>query len=611
VIDLISGLAARPALSAVPFDHALSDRIRHLTRLSVVSTAEDVSAFDLNCLSNVRFPESAVSDALTVVPNELGFVPTKLGAEENSVVHGRVAVRARERESDERRSSWIDGDCCRAPLTSAHRFTVSVALGRPSEQPGRYPSLVSTTSGPSPVDPKLIDAFRAFTGEILIRLREAVATSGVEQRLRRWVVFEGESFRDDGEFKPHYWPLLESLLNAEIWKDSVIALRVKTLFDAGLLYTPTVNENGKPKVNPTFDEMMPDLVRYLLSPVVTLIDRVDSLDPPEQSIREAAIELVRLRTEPQPWALAIPLINLSSEIVPLTFGRLTLAPLNDQEKGRLWGTGSIHVEMIRFLDLLHATLKLGYSGMHQKVLRETLGQFAVGPLEHELTVEAGHVVTAFRLQKCGEVGAPIYVHLERDIPAGMGNQIRYQTSDNLLPERLELLAADVSKVEETFTALRAAHANGKLGSLEVALRRFNLSYARREADDKVIDFAIAFEATVLHGLKEELRYRLALRTAALLRADHESVSTCAFMKQFYDIRSLVVHEGVSLHQAVIKKAKMPVAEFVGRSADLLRATLREYVRAAASGKSIKEVGDGLDVLIAASLKPEVASDGAS
>ena len=467
---------------------------------------------------------------------------------------------------------------------------------------------VSATTDTSPADPKLIDAFRSFADAILIRLREAVTANGVAQRLRRWVVFEGESFRDDGEFKPHYWSLLESMLNAELLNDEVITSSVKTLFDAGVLYTPTVNEGGKPKVNPTFDEMKLDLVRYLMSEaIVTLVDRAGSLCPPEQTIRDAGIELVRLRTKPQPWSLAIPLINLSSEIVPLSFGRFRLTSLSDQEKSRLWGRGFINVQMIRFVDLLRAAVKLDYSGMHEKALPMMFGQFAEGQLVHELTVEAGHLVTAFRLLKSGDVGAPIYVHIEGDTPAGMGTQIHYQTSDNLLPECFELHASDVPMVQETFAALQTADANGKLSSLDVALRRFNLSYARRDTDDKVIDFAIAFEATILHGLKDELRYRLALRTAALLRAKYDPAWTHAFMKQFYDVRSLVVHEGIRLHEAVKKKVKLPMADFVAQSADLLRATLREYIRAAATGKSIQEVTDELDHSIAASLKSKTAS----
>jgi Apea-like HEPN len=453
----------------------------------------------------------------------------------------------------------------------------------------------------------LIDAFRAFTGAILVRLREAVATSEVEQRLRRWVVFEGESYRDDGEFRPHYWPLLESIQDAKLWDDFAVASSVKVLFDEGVLFTPNIiEEGGKSKAKPTFDDMRPDLVRHLMSPVARLIDDANSLEPSEEVIHDAAVRFVLSRTEPQPWSLSIPLIDLSSEVVPLTFGRLTLASLADEEKSRLWGTGSIHVEMIRLFDLLRASLQLGYSAVHEKAVK--MGMVAVGPLESELRLEAGDVVTALRLQKDGEVGAPIYVHLEADVPMGMGNQISYLTPDNLLPEQYELRTSDVASVQETFAALRTARANGKLRLLEVPLRRFHQSYARRGGDDRIIDFAIAFEATVLQDVREELGYRLALRTGALLRDTDDPASTSSFMKQFYAIRSKIVHEGLPFHVAVKKHANKlgsaDPADFVRRSADLLRASLRRYVLAAASGNSVEQVNANLDAAILSGLTPK-------
>jgi len=88
VIDLSSGIAARSTLAAVTLDYVLPNRIRHLTPFSIESTTQNVSALDLNCLLNVRLPESAISDPLTVVANELSLVTTQLGAEEGDIRHG-------------------------------------------------------------------------------------------------------------------------------------------------------------------------------------------------------------------------------------------------------------------------------------------------------------------------------------------------------------------------------------------------------------------------------------------------------------------------------------------------------------------------------------------
>src|SRR5262249_54125864 len=148
-----------------------------------------------------------------------------------------------------------------------------------------------------------------------------------------------------------------------------------------------------------------------------------------------------------------------------------------------------------------------------------------------------------------------HAHLEEHGISSMGNQTLYRTDDHLEPERFELRASEVAQVKETFNSFQTASTTGTLASLDIAIRRFNLSYARGTSDDRLIDFAIAYEAAVLHGLKDELRYRLAVRTAALLRETHKPDLTFTFMKQFYDVRSKVVHEGVPLHLA-LKKVKV-------------------------------------------------------
>lgn len=310
----------------------------------------------------------------------------------------------------------------------------------------------------------------------------------------------------------------------------------------------------------------------------------------------------------------MPLTNLSSEVVPIAFGRLTLEALGDDEKGQIWGPGSIHVEMIRLLDLVRATLKLSYGGVYERATKH--GAISVGPLESELRKEASHVVTALRLLKSGQVGAPIYAHLEKRGMSGIGNQTLFRTDDHLLPDKFELRGCEIAQVQGIFDSLQTASANGMLAPLDIAIRRFNLSYARPTPDDRLIDFAIAYESSVLHGLKDELRYRLALRTAALLRESHKPDSIFTFMKKFYDVRSFVVHEGVALHLA-LKKEKvkrdgstedMPTGEFIARAGELLRACLRVYLRAAASGSSIGTLNKALDAQILSHLQAAAAPD---
>jgi|GEM_PF-3644708 len=462
----------------------------------------------------------------------------------------------------------------------------------------------------STAERELVEAFQAFARVVLTRLREAAVDVVIQTRLRHRVLFEGEDFYDDGEFRPRYWPLVDTIWDAKLWNDATIEASVRTLLEAGVLFPPTVTGNdGQRIADPSFEAMNPELVQGLLPQIVATAEEAKSLEPPDEVLRNAAISFIRSRTEPQPWSFSVPLINLSSEVVPITFGRLTLDPLGDDEKSRLWGPGSIHVEMIRLLDLLRSTLKLSYCGVHEKAMKH--GAVSVGPFEAELRSEAGHLVTALRLLKSGQVGAPIYAHLEEEHGMShMGNQTPYRTDEDLSPDRFELRGCEIAQVQEIFNSLQKANANGTLAALDIALRRFNLSYARSTPDDRVVDFAIAYEASVLHGVKDELRYRLALRTAALLRETYKPDATSTFMKKFYDVRSQVVHEGVPLHVA-LKKQKvkrygstesMPAGEFISHAGELLRACLCVYLRVAASGSSIGTLNEELDAQIISSLQ---------
>jgi hypothetical protein len=455
-----------------------------------------------------------------------------------------------------------------------------------------------------------IESFRVFAEFVLVRLREAAAGTAIDMRLHHRVVFEGESFYDDGEFRPRFWPLADAIWNAGLWNDEEIGSSLRVLLDCGVLFLPDVADEGGQRVeNPSFDQMKPGLFQDLLPHVIGIAEKAKSLEPSDDMLRDAAVAFIRSRTRAQAWSFSVPLINLTSDVASITFGRLTLGPMSDEEKSRIWGSGSMQVEMIRLLDLLRATLKLSYEGVREKASK--YGFVAVGPLEAELRTEAGNAVTALRLLKRGQIGAPIYAHLEEHGIAGMGNQTLYRTSDHLEPAKFELLASEVEEVQGMFSELQTATGNGTLASLDIAIRRFHQSYSRGGGDDQVIDLAIAFEAMVLQGVKEELGYRLAVRAAALLRDTRDPAETFMLMGQFYRVRSKVVHEGVPLHLALrqqrVKRLgsanRMPPDEFVALVADLLRACLRAYLRAAASGQSVGAVNDLLDQQVISSLLP--------
>lgn len=74
---------------------------------------------------------------------------------------------------------------------------------------------------------------------------------------------------------------------------------------------------------------------------------------------------------------------------------------------------------------------------------------------------------------------------------------------------------EAATVVALFQRLRDGFNDNSLKALDVAIRRFNLSYSRTLPEGKIIDLTVALESTLLHGIEAELQYRLSIIGAAL------------------------------------------------------------------------------------------------
>ena len=110
-----------------------------------------------------------------------------------------------------------------------------------------------------------------------------------------------------------------------------------------------------------------------------------------------------------------------------------------------------------------------------------------------------------------------------------------------------LVQGDVASLVSLLPAVKALDRES-FSFLELALRRFNQSYGRVGAEDRLIDYMIAFEALYLNdtGAQErgEMRFRLALRVAQFLRELNQQKSLYREMRAAYNMRSSIVHGDV-------------------------------------------------------------------
>ncbi len=229
--------------------------------------------------------------------------------------------------------------------------------------------------------------------------------------------------------------------------------------------------------------------------------------------------------------------------------------------------------------------------------------------------EIRDIVTALRLLQAGDVGVTAYVerdtrvpphssgHPHMGVPAVLWSDFRvrrhgvvYNLDEDKIPAACQLTEA-----------LQQLHERPHRGGLEVALSRFNQSYGRDFPDDRIIDLTIALESCLLAAIRSqtELKYRLALRGAALLAKTRKPQETNSLLSALYNARSSIVHEGRYLfEQKSTSLVGLKPAEFLQTCEDVVRDILREYVQVlvkAGAQSSISTVNQKLDQRILSGL----------
>lgn len=86
--------------------------------------------------------------------------------------------------------------------------------------------------------------------------------------------------------------------------------------------------------------------------------------------------------------------------------------------------------------------------------------------------------------------------------------------------------------------------------LELPLNRFQRALVKIHEDDFIIDTTISLESSLLFNIRGELRYKFSLRGQRLLK---KQSGVYEKLRDLYDIRSEIVHNGLHLHHKDIQK----------------------------------------------------------
>lgn len=158
-------------------------------------------------------------------------------------------------------------------------------------------------------------------------------------------------------------------------------------------------------------------------------------------------------------------------------------------------------------------------------------------------------------------------------------------------EPIKLEDGDLTPIRGLYDQLVVAEKSDGSDDLDIAFRRFNQAYTRQDSEDRVLDYTIALESSLLRGIREELRYRLSVRGAALTCRKADPTEIQSLLIQIYDARSGIVHDGKMLADRELAK----------RCGEVVRLILRCYLDRIAAGESISTINVNLDRLLILSL----------
>lgn len=305
---------------------------------------------------------------------------------------------------------------------------------------------------------------------------------------------------------------------------------LRTLWEEGNLpeYKAT-DSAGKPVTGRSFEQVVGSVGQFSLDAVRNYLNahNLFGIDEPKLLASYEELRIARL-TQEADVLITMPLKGFSSDVVPVQLGDgIAIERLTGNDKTSLWQSDVI-TEMFTKSEFAETHFALRTRARVPKARAHSRAEAA----------NFKYVLTALRLMASGRLTAPAIV--SEEVPrkgiygiAGAramksGAQISF-----VAPQGYKLQAPMVPDLLGIYGHLVKLH-KGTSG-IELPLRRFNQSYERIADEDKVIDLAIALESSLLFGIKDELKFRLAVRGATLLRLVQPPTDVYQTLADMYDI----------------------------------------------------------------------------
>jgi hypothetical protein len=311
--------------------------------------------------------------------------------------------------------------------------------------------------------------------------------------------------------------------------------------------------------NLTIDAVMD---RYLISFLLYYLSDSKSLDFNEDMCREAygRVEKYFYSSE-LPYLALAPLQNFEAEVDIVELGdRLVIKKISDKYLTEL----RTRAESGLSLSLsFHENIKLQYSAEMTHYLKKEEPHNIEEPIR---TIRK--LVSALRIFKEGVCNCPFIESrpLTWELMGGILGSHIYQYPIAFWRKKYRLQRDDISKFVAFWKRFNKFEFD-KHKFLGIAINRFNYAYGRELDEDKLIDYMIALEALFLReGEKNELKYRLSMRTALFLEDDPMKRKAIRNnVQNAYDLRSRIVHGSSKIEYSEIRKSVDTIEDYLRKT----------------------------------------------
>lgn len=365
------------------------------------------------------------------------------------------------------------------------------------------------------------------------------------------------------------------------------------------------DKDNKEVVDPSFEIYGPIIFTSSIFPILqTYLVKLNSFEYDAligESIVNNFIEFCELKTER--LHVFVPINYLASNFDEIKFDQdLSLKKMSDNDMNTVISSGSFNNTANGYF-LNSCKYKL-FSVIEYERGKRT------SPEPEIFKKKCKDLVLSLRLSKSGYFYPfSLISHLEKDydLDSFESNIITSSSFEvhptNIFPNQFKIDDACVSLTKTYYNILQNPDLQSKLQHLEFGLNKFNQSFTRLNKEDKILDYAICLDSTLLYGESVSNSYKLMVRGVLLLsKSKYSRAVVKETIEKLTQARNEIVHRGKHLDiifQEPIKidNVLMSIPEYINHCAELTRETLVHYLNDIANNKFLKEINTNVDGML--------------